>query len=146
MYAWLQERYTHTARDTGANTTHGYLCISLQHHPNGHSLNYKHQLHYCSNLIVLILFQYIPHCPRVWVQFHDQSRHSCSRLLLHHRIIHNYCEFIFSDDIAGTKWRESKLSACHFSIIGPPVVITHCSPLSLIAHLHPALLRSESTS
>ena len=42
--------------------------------------------------------------------------------------------------------RESKLSACHFSIIGPPVVITHCAPLTVIAHLHPAFLRCCSTS
>ena len=100
----VHDLYTHTAHDRGANTAYRYLCISLQHHHHVHSLNYKHQLHHrCSNLTVLIPFQYIQHCPRVWVQFLDQSRHSCSRLLLHHRFMYNYCEFIFSDDIAGTK-------------------------------------------
>ena len=52
-----------------------YLCTSLQHHCYDHSLSYTDLLHDWSNLTVLILLLYIPHCPRVWVQFHDQSRH-----------------------------------------------------------------------
>ena len=57
-----------------------YLCISLQHLHCDH--NCEHQLQGWGTLTVLILFQYISHCPRVCIHIHDQSRHWNMQLLL----------------------------------------------------------------
>ena len=130
------------------HVTHDYPCIWLQHHRYDHSLSHTDLLQHWSSLTVLILLQYMPHCPTVWVQFHDQSNYWSKQLLLYNRNVHN-CQLAFSDwDIAmwNTIRRESKLSACHFGIIGPPWVVTYCPPLSLIAHFHRASSRSGSTT
>jgi len=42
--------------------------------------------------------------------------------------------------------RKSKLPACYFGISGIPEIITNCSPLMIITHLHPAFSRSGSTT
>ena len=45
-----------------------------------------------------------------------------------------------------TVWRKSKLSACHLSIFGFPIIVTHCLPLVFIAYLHPPFSRCGSIS
>lgn len=80
--------------------TFDYLCISLQHHRYDHSLSYTDLLQNWSNLTVLILLLYMPHCPTVWIQFHIQSNYSSKQLHLYHTNIHN-CKHAVSDwDVA----------------------------------------------
>ena len=126
-----------------------YHCISLQHHHHGHSLNYKLLFQNWSSLTTLILLQYIQNCPGVLYQFHDQSRHWYNTVRLKWRIKFVFvwcCDSKWNSIHRFTQWRESKLSACHFSIIGSPVVITHCPPLTLIADLYSALSGNISTT
>jgi len=52
----------------------------------------------------------------------------------------------FAVTIGITIRRKSKLPACYFGISSSPEIITNCSPLTIIAHLHPAFSRSGSTT
>ena len=138
-----------------------YHCISLQHHHRGHKISYGDLLlHNWSTLIAWILPQYIQHCPGVRVHFPDQSRHCCRRLLLMEEneqqsmaigtyIFHQECIVTRESELQTpgnvTIRRESKLPTGHFCIRCSPGIITHCPPLTFIAHLHSAFSRNGST-